>query len=200
MNIFLIASGHSVATIDVYRGYLAALRQLGHGVGEANLHNWYAYHDVALSAWHKRTGKVIPPGYLSQLASEQVANEIVKFRPDVVVAVCGLAMHKVAYDLCWQLGLPMALILTESPYLDNAQAKRVCHPSVKLAFVNDRVSVLGLKRELGLLAYHHRGIRHPTRPRLLYRLPSGGFKGKIGSNGGAGKARTPRQRHFPTVL
>ena len=152
MRILLIWSGHSVSTIDVARGYSAALRQLGHEVCDANLHNWYAYHSVALDAWHKRTGNDIPAGYLSQLATEQVGAEIVKFVPDVVLAVCGLALHVAGFDMCWRLGVPMALILTESPYLDVQQVKRVQHQAVKLVFVNDRVSVEPIRDELARLS------------------------------------------------
>ena len=195
MRILLVASGHSVSTIDVFHGYSAALRAAGHEVRDANLHNWYAYHAVALRAWRwhrlraalKRRDwgelrhwaevlpyaskarqaiqhrarivpekELIPVGYLPQMASEQIGVEIVKHVPDVVIAVCGLALHKAAFDACWRLGVPMALMLTESPYLDKEQAHRVCHPAVRLAFVNDKTSVLGLKRELTLVADNHR--------------------------------------------
>ena len=167
MRSLLVASGHSHSTRDVFTGYRAALRELGHEVHDANLHNWYSYHDVALRAWRKKTGNDIPPGYLSQLATEQIGVEIVKFRPDVVLAVCGLALHIVAFDMCWQLGVPMTLLLTESPYLDQVQAKRVVHPAVKLAFVNDRVSVLGLRQAMTSIADYKRATAESPEAKTL---------------------------------
>jgi len=67
--------------------------------------------------------------------------EVVERVPDVILNVTGLGLHRRAYDLVGRLGVPMVLLLTESPYMDPEQ--RVIAEKGRCAGIltNDRVSV-----------------------------------------------------------
>jgi hypothetical protein len=146
MKILLLYPGHSIATIDVAIGYEHALCALGHDVHVFNYHNSLAYHSVALEAWAERN----PNFHCSQedmlkIASQDAVVECVAFVPDVALAICGFALHKMAYELiAKRLRVPLAILLTESPYLDNQQALLLRGSGARLAFTNDRNSVAAL--------------------------------------------------------
>lgn len=151
MRILLIYPGHSHSTIDVAVGYEGALRSLGHDVRAFNYHNQLAFYSEALRHWLRVNPefRVNDPGEAALLlASEQVIFEAIDLVPDVVLIVSGFALHRRAYDLLDSLGLPLALILTESPYLDEEQAKIIIQGHIRLAFTNERTSVDRLE-ELG---------------------------------------------------
>lgn len=150
MRILIAFPGHTTSTIDVALGYTHALRALGHEVSTFDYHTRLKFYQDALQYWSDTN-----PGYQQQksdalvMASEMLAIEAVDFVPDVVLLVCGLALHKRAYDLLYRLNLPMALLLTESPYSDPMQAEIAVKGRVGLILTNDAVSVKPL-RQTGL--------------------------------------------------
>lgn len=143
MRILLIYPGHGFSTIDVARGYEAALRELGHKVRAYNYHNSLVFYQSALEFWAKRNKHFqYDDSDWLRLSSEMVTLEAIRFVPDVVLIVCGFALHKSAFDLlAVNLALPLVIILTESPYLDKDQRDLCDKANIGLAFTNERKSV-----------------------------------------------------------
>jgi len=153
MRFFLIYPGHKIATIDIAIGYEQALRDLGHEVLAYNYHNSLTFYNHALDYWQKKN-----PAFTYdmedwlRISSEQAVLEALRFARDgadfVVLAVCGFAFHREAFlMLAKALGLPVVLILTESPYADMrigttpGQIDMIQQSGIELAFTNERNSV-----------------------------------------------------------
>ena len=148
MRILLVYPGHKFSTVDVACGYEKALRALGHDVKAFNYHNAIAFYAAALALWGEQNPD-LRRGLddVSIMASEHVVIDAVDFVPDVVLIVCGHALHRRAYDLIHRLRLPIALLLTESPYNDELQAKIIEKGHIAMAFANDKGSVPLLSKE-----------------------------------------------------
>jgi spore maturation protein CgeB len=148
MRILIIYPGHAVSTREVSQGYETALRELGHEVSAYNYHDRLAFYDSALDFFEQTNPQFErQPGDVMVLSSEPVAIQAIDFVPDVVLVVCGLSLHKRAYDLLHSLGLPIFLLLTESPYADEVQAELIRHGHITGVLTNDRNS-LGPLHEL----------------------------------------------------
>lgn len=174
MRILIAFPGHTTSTIDVARGYSHALRALGHTVADYNYHTRLAFFGDALRYWEgQTTGFEYKEADALVLASESLAIEAVDFVPDVVLIVCGLVLHKRAYDLLHRLSIPTALLLTESPYTDVHQAEIAKKGHIGLVMTNDLASVSFLRSETGLpveyLPHSFDPIRHyPRRVQPYY--------------------------------
>lgn len=143
----MIYPGHSHCTFDVARGYERALRELGCQVTAYDYHNALAFYQESLKYWQARTPTFEPPdGAALVLASEHVVIEAVDCVPDVVLIVNGMVLHRRAFELLHRLDLPLALLLTESPYLDEAQEKIAALGGARLVLTNDRASVGRLRQ------------------------------------------------------
>lgn len=146
MRILLVYPGHAFSTVDVAIGYEAALRELGQEVLAFNYHNSLSYHMVALTEWSKRNPSFTFSKWdLLKIACESLVVQAVEFVPDVCLIVGGFALHPVTPKLIGgRLNVPIALLLTESPYLDKDQADMAKH--VPLVFTNERNSLEWLRK------------------------------------------------------
>ena len=137
--------------MDVARGYERALRALGHNVRPFNYHSSLAFYQDAIDYWAERNPGFDPDrGAYLILASEHSVIEALDFIPDIVLIVSGMALHRRAYELLDRLRFPLALILTESPYLDEAQSLILSKGHIAAAFTNDRQSVKPLSEKTGV--------------------------------------------------
>lgn len=148
MRILLIFPGHGISTIDVAKGYESALRELGHDVRAFNYHNSLRFYQEALDRW-----KEINPAFefskadWLKLSSDMVVLEAVEFAPHLIIVACGFVLAQNTYKLlATHLGIPMVLILTESPYLDEQQAAIMQQSRARMTFTNERRSVPYLSR------------------------------------------------------
>ena len=141
MRILLIYPGATWSPFDVATGYEAALRALGHEVHTFDYHTQYKYTLDYLGWLSVNHGLTFPLDAPQVLASERVAIEILDHVPEVIINIMGVGLHRRAYLHAYQLGVPMALLLTESPYADELQAKVINKGHVSLAFANDKSSV-----------------------------------------------------------
>lgn len=141
MRILLIYPGATWSPYDVATGYEAALRALGHEVFVFNYHTEYEYTSSYLAYLSREHGLTFPADAARVLASERVTIAIVDRRPDVILNVMGFSLHQRAYVHAHILGVPMAVILTESPYADEQQADMLRRNAVAMAFTNDKSSV-----------------------------------------------------------
>jgi len=132
----------------VARGYEKALAQLGHTVKGFYYHDYLQFYDGAYEYWDMHN-----PDYVRKIddhvraASERVVIEAIEFVPEVVLIIAGGALHKRAHDLLYRLDIPMALLLTESPYIDNTQSVIVQMGHISATFTNDKNSVAFLETE-----------------------------------------------------
>ena len=150
MRILLIYPGATWSPYDVATGYAAAFRALGHQVISFDYHTQYKFYQQYLGWLSEHHGASFPREAAVVLASERVAIAILDMQPDVIVNVMGIALHRRAYIHAAILGVPMAVILTESPYMDDFHAEMIHKGYVKLAFANDRVSVEPLTEATGV--------------------------------------------------
>jgi len=141
MRILLIYPGATWSPYDVATGYEAALRALGHDVFRFYYHQEFKYTEAYLGYVSEKYGLSFPKDAAIVLASERVTIAIVDYRPDVILNIFGMGLHRRAYAHAHILGVPMALVLTESPYADEEQAVRINKGFVDLTFTNDKSSV-----------------------------------------------------------
>ena len=174
MRILVVYPGHSYSTIDVAHGYEKALRKLGHEVRAYNYHKTLDFYIGALAHWEERNPDFErTDGDFLILASEHLAIAAVDFVPDVVLVICGIALHRRGYELMHRLALPTIIIFTESPYNDAVQtviAQRA--PGIAGVLVNDKTS-LSMGRwlydcgvEVEYLPHSFDPERHKPRPEL----------------------------------
>jgi len=150
LTVLIVYPGHAIATVDIAVGYSNALKRLGHQVVEFVYHEQLAFYGQALRGWAEmQPGFVYPQSAPLVLASQQVAPLLLNTAPDVVLVVGGMVLHRSAWQYCDQLGIPVALLLTESPYMDAQQARIVAQSPVALTFTNDYASVDVLRTATG---------------------------------------------------
>ena len=142
-RIFLMYPGHKVSTYEVADGYYNALKEMGCIVQPYQYHDSLMFYSHALEHWAGLNKKfTYDEDDWMRLSSEMAVLEAVRFGPDVVVTFCGFAMHRSAFEMLGRnLGLPIALCLTESPYLDETQRELIEHAHLSMAFTNDLASV-----------------------------------------------------------
>lgn len=150
MRILLIYPGATWSPYDVAVGYESALRALGHDVLTFDYHTQYEFYRQYLGYLSAEKGATFPQDAAVVLASERVAIAILDYAPDCILNVMGVALHRRAYVHAHLLNVPMAVLLTESPYMDDYQVSVLARGHVRLAFTNDMVSVGSLHDETGV--------------------------------------------------
>lgn len=151
MKILLIYPGHSHCTRDVAEGYDKALVALGHEVRPFLYHNLLVFYQAAIEHWREENPDFAPnPNAYLSMAAREVVHDVLDFVPDVALVVSGLAFRPEGYVPMKQLGVPVAVILTESPYCDETQAKMLGNMHLDLAFTNDNSSVGALESASGV--------------------------------------------------
>lgn len=117
MKILFVSASVEFSIGDVSRGYRSALIRANHEMADYVMPARYKYHMMA-----------IPPeiqhdqSFVAKMASENILQEAMYHRADLVVIVSGLNVHPIALWLLGQVGIPVAVILTESPYDDEPQS------------------------------------------------------------------------------
>lgn len=128
--------------MDVARGWEAALERLGYEVDAWPYHDSITFYDAAFKMWAERTPSFKYEQSMSvYYATRGAIASLVERPPDVVLVVTGLALHVCFYEACRKLGLPLAMLLTESPYADKMQLDMCRAVRPDLVFVNEKRSV-----------------------------------------------------------
>ncbi len=143
MKILFVHPSTTMSIGDVGRGYRGALERGGHEVIDYYLDRRIAYHQRAVPP-HVASDQ---PQVISKMASETILNEAMYNSVDLVLIISGLNAHPIALWLLGQVGIPAAVIFTESPYDDVAQAQwaSLTHVNGKVdltIFTNDRWSAM----------------------------------------------------------
>jgi spore maturation protein CgeB len=116
MTILLGHPAARFAVADVANGYRSALVRAGHTVHDYYLHAHMAYHVAAIPERYRDDTDLI-----SKHASETVVTRALEVNADLVVIVSGMNWHPIALQMLAKVGIPVAVILTESPYDDVQQ-------------------------------------------------------------------------------
>jgi len=145
MKILLAWPGPRHSTADVARGWGKALMSLSHDVSEYRYSYAIDFFVCAYKAWEKahprNPAAVFTNEQWQAAASKQLIIQAVHDQPDIVLMVSGMQYHPIAFRLLYKLKIPIALILTESPYMDPRQVIMLDKGGVSLAFANDKASI-----------------------------------------------------------
>lgn len=145
MKILLVHPGASMSTADVWSGLKLGLTAQGHMVFDYALDGRIERAGQYLAyCWKKGGKRVGKPSSADILyfASEQVVARALRVAPDVVLVVSAMFLHPDVFVLMRRAGLRVAVLLTESPYDDERQARLL--PYVDVAWTNERVSARAL--------------------------------------------------------
>lgn len=145
MRLLIVHPGADWSVSDLFDGYAAAFRTLGHDVGVYNLsarievaHGWLHY------CWRKAGRAETRPGPVETIyrASLDVVNAALIGDVDWVFVISGMYLHPDALIMLRRAGRRVALLLTESPYEDDRQIRVARLADV--VFTNERTSVRSL--------------------------------------------------------
>lgn len=146
MKTLVVHSGASWSTHDVWRGYVDALEAAGVQVIDYRLDARIERAHATLQSLHRayrrrgRTDMPRPtPADTLYLACEGLLAMAVRHQVDFVLIISGMYVHPDWLALLRQDGWPVGILLTESPYEDEEQARvlRYC----VAAWTNERSSV-----------------------------------------------------------
>ena len=154
-RILLVHPGASTSTSDIYDGLAPALAALGAEVVpyrlDLRLADNAAWLDWrwrrAMRAWAANGAAAADrparpdPGTVMYCAGRDVLESALRHGASWVLGIGGLLWSPLAMDLARAAGLRLALILTESPYVDEAEATMLSR--VDVAWTNERSSVDG---------------------------------------------------------
>ncbi len=149
MRILIAYPGPTHSTYDVAAGYEKALRATGHTVTAFNYHQYIEFYNRAVEYWHDHSGYSAVDA-VTELASRQLVIAAIDFVPHVVLIIAGGLLHRSAHQRLYNLDIPMALMLTESPYLDQFQSQILEKGHIAVAFTNELYSVDKLAEQTGV--------------------------------------------------
>lgn len=166
MKILLAHPGNAFSTIDVSTGYENALK-FDHAVDVFDYNQRLLFYDTALDAWEKLTTYKRSGGDIQAMAGEALVLQALDFVPDAVIVVSGMAYHPRAFDMLYRLDVPLFLMLTECPYIDQEQINLVKASHTRGVFANDLLSVRRIWEGSGVdtcyLPHSYDPTRHHTR-------------------------------------
>jgi len=162
MKILLVGGGAGISIKDVENGYYEALVRAGADVKlhllDYRIDNSYKYLVYAWENFYqgKKTGYPGPTwNDAIYLASQSALEMALKFDVDWVIIVSAMYFHPDMIILMHRAGLHMAVLLTESPYMDLEQG-RVVGLDIDGAWTTELASVPVLKKSNSNVQY----IRH----------------------------------------
>lgn len=120
--------GPSYSVLDVYNGWVEALRNAGERVAEHPLSAMLTFYDNAyfqMSAHQFR--KALSGDEALNLAADRLAGALYKVRPDVLLVVSGFFTTYELLDVARHDGVKVVAIGTESPYEDDRQLEMAEH-------------------------------------------------------------------------
>ncbi len=166
-RILCVHPGASWSTADVWTGLLGALGDQGHEVVRYNLGGRIQSAESWLNYQWRRKGKPTerPNGTdMHYLASFELPYRALRYAVDWILVIAGTQLHPDALALSRRAGIPIGVILTESPYEDERQIPlaRLAH----LVWTNERGSVSGLRERLGHERVHY--LPHAYDPKRHY--------------------------------
>lgn len=137
MKIMLVQPGVAFSVADVHRGWVKALRQLGHTVVDFNFDDRLAFY----SQVHLRDqdtgefGKALDAVGAATIAAKGIEIAAFEFWPDLIIVTSGFYIPEQLYELLRSRGMKVVLHHLEAPYEDAAVIKKA--GLVDAVMVND---------------------------------------------------------------
>lgn len=148
MRIYVVHPGAGFATSDVYSGLVAGLVACGVEVHEGRIDTILNFYDTAVRAG-VATGAMDPAKFTTglfnkqRLASAHITQSILDVWPDLVIVVSGHNYHTRDVQLLRKVGIPVACLLTESPYFIDLEM--ILAGIYRTVFTNERACVERLR-------------------------------------------------------
>lgn len=139
MRIQLIHPGDAYSTADVYDGLCFGLRANGHDVHESRLDT--GLEALSTAAYLLQTYAPHAPEWAHnafEMAAARMIHQAAWIQPDLVIAVTGMKVHPSVPITLRKMGIPTALLCTESPY---ARQEQVLAPLYDHVFTHERRAV-----------------------------------------------------------
>lgn len=147
LRILLVHPGCDISVNDVHAGVSDGLRAAGCEVYDYALNKRIQADSAYLHyLWHKGKKQCEKPTDAQVLykAGEGLVTRALKLMPDVVIVVSAMYLHPNTLELMRRAGIKVAILFTESPYMDDAQARLI--PWTCVAWTNERTSArLGMR-------------------------------------------------------
>jgi spore maturation protein CgeB len=134
VRILVVDPGPAFSVQDVSNGYVEAFENLGHDVRRFAFGDVMTYHHRALVSFTE-TDKNTADHEGARLAGLDLRGACFDLWPDLVVIVSGFFVPPDCYDIIRSRGIKVCVILTESPYEDDAQ--KLIAARADCAVVND---------------------------------------------------------------
>lgn len=146
MKLLCVHPGASHSTHDVYAGLTEGLRERGHQIYEYALDARISAAGQWLSYNWRRCKETLPQPTADDIlykAGEELVTRALRIDKeddplDAVICVSGMYLHPDVLVIARRAGLPMVLLLTESPYDDERQVRLL--PWVRYAWTNERLT------------------------------------------------------------
>ena len=144
MKIMFVWPSAENSIYDVGLGYRAALEGLGCDIYDWKLFSRLKFMAKALDfeisnldvpVWESKQVQQI-----SWHASRMLTEDVIDFVPDWVVIISGMGFHPIGLEYMKRLGVPVAVIFTESPY--NEEHEKYFADLCELAASNERTTAL----------------------------------------------------------
>ena len=137
MRVMLVQPGVAFSVADVHRGWVKALRQLGHTVVDFNFDDRLAFY----SQVHLRDqdtgefGKALDARGAATIAAKGIEIAAFEFWPDLIIVTSGFYIPEQLYEVLQARGMKVVLHHLEAPYEDAAVIKKA--GAVHAVMVND---------------------------------------------------------------
>ena len=155
MHIALVYTQHRFSTRDVAVGYSRALNQLGYHITDVDYAEiWGNLSDLHHLDYSSDTDK----RWLMERAGAEILFETVKCQPDLAIVIDGTQVHDIFWEWTQRLKIPTAVVMTECPYHDGANA--YIATQCTFPFANDRLSAAKMGIPYLPMAYTEE-IHHP---------------------------------------
>lgn len=153
-KLLCVHPGASFSTADVYGGLTEALKRRGHDIQEYRLDGRIEESSEYIR-WQERRKKrllgeayAVPGGGIMEPiirhASMTLLEATLTVNPHCLLVFSAMFLHPETAILLRRMGVPIVLLLTESPYDDAKQANLA--PFANMVYTNERASVRLMKR------------------------------------------------------
>lgn len=157
LRVLLVHPGCDISVNDVHAGVSDGLRAAGCEVHDYALNTRIEAASVYLySVWRqgkKHAEKPSDSQVLFKAGSDLVVKAL-SVQPDIVIIVSAMYLHPNILELLRRAGIKVAILFTESPYMDEAQTRLL--PLTVVSWTNERTSA----------RYGMRYLRHAWHPAI----------------------------------
>ena len=166
MRVLCVEPGPQFSVQDVHNGWVRAFRNLGVEVVDLNLAHRLAFYNSAAIKRGSRYRKALTNDEAIALAAKGIEVAAFEMWPDLVVVTSAFFVPTFTLELLRKRGMKVAVVMTESPYEDDAQIRKA--PFADLVLLNDPTNIDLFRRANPNTHY----MPHAFDPAVHYRRPA----------------------------